>query len=124
MLHWCRACRAVIRRPGTALHGIAGGLAPDRMGEPGHWHRGGWGDMAMQVSTYEADSPRAGEQQRVWRTELTPLNFLERSVQVFRERTAVIDGDRSYSYAELGQRVSRLASALRADGVAPGDRVA
>jgi fatty-acyl-CoA synthase len=61
---------------------------------------------------------------RVWRSELTPLHFLERSASVFRERTAVIDGDRRYSYAELGERVRRLASALKARGVQPGDRVA
>ena len=64
------------------------------------------------------------DEPRVWRTELTPLAFLERSADVFRERVALIDGERSYTYAELGQRVNRLASALRAAGVAPGDRVA
>ncbi len=38
------------------------------------------------------------EESRVWRSELTPLAFLERSANVFRGRTAVIDGDRQYSY--------------------------
>jgi fatty-acyl-CoA synthase len=61
---------------------------------------------------------------RVWRSELTPLAFLERSTAVFRERPAVIDGARSYTYAELGQRVRRLASALRGAGVERNDRVA
>jgi fatty-acyl-CoA synthase len=61
---------------------------------------------------------------RVWRSELTPLHFLDRSVKVFGDRTALIDGERAYTYAELGERVRRLASALRALGIQPGDRVA
>src|SRR5260370_33183857 len=61
---------------------------------------------------------------RVWRSELPPLAFLERSASVFRQRTAVIDGERHYSYAELGARVNQLADALRAGSVVPSDRVA
>jgi amino acid adenylation domain-containing protein len=38
-------------------------------------------------------------------------------------RTAIIQGDESMSYAELGQRSSRVAQALVARGVRPGDRV-
>jgi fatty-acyl-CoA synthase len=64
------------------------------------------------------------EESRVWRSELTPLAFLERSANAYRERTAVIDGDRRYSYAELGDRVARQASALRDVGIERGDRVA
>jgi fatty-acyl-CoA synthase len=60
----------------------------------------------------------------VWRTELTPLLFLERSANVFRDRPAILDGDRAYTYAELGERVQRLAAALGAKGVRQGDRVA
>jgi len=61
---------------------------------------------------------------RTWRSDLTPLAFLERSASVFRDRTAVIDGDCRYSYAELGDRTRRLASALRRAGVETNDRVA
>ncbi len=61
---------------------------------------------------------------RVWRTELTPLSFLERSAGVFHDRVAVIDGDRRYTYGELGERVNRLAHALRAAGIKAGQRVA
>ncbi|GAC1445277.1 MAG: acyl-CoA synthetase [Chloroflexota bacterium] len=61
---------------------------------------------------------------RVWRSELTPVAFLERSANVYRARTALIDGERAYSYAELGERVYRLASALREHEVRAGDRVA
>jgi fatty-acyl-CoA synthase len=65
-----------------------------------------------------------GTAQRVWRSELTPLAFLERSTQVFQERVAVVDGDRAYSYGELGDRVNRLCSGLIRAGVERGDRVA
>jgi fatty-acyl-CoA synthase len=61
---------------------------------------------------------------RVWRSELTPLAFLERSAGVFRARVAIIDGTRRYTYAELGERVNRLAHALRGAGIERGHRVA
>ncbi|MCC6313850.1 MAG: long-chain-fatty-acid--CoA ligase, partial [Thermomicrobiales bacterium] len=61
---------------------------------------------------------------QVHRSHLTPLRFLQRSAAVFREKPAVIHGDRVMTYPELNERVHRLASALRAAGVAPGDRVA
>ena len=55
---------------------------------------------------------------------LTPLDFLARSAWVYRDRIAVVDGDRRFTYAQLNERVHRQASALRALGVLPGDRVA
>ncbi len=55
---------------------------------------------------------------------LTPLDFLRRSRKVFRDRPAVIHGDRVTSYAELGRRCDALARALRDAGIGPGDRVA
>ncbi len=60
----------------------------------------------------------------VHRTELTPVSFLERSARVFPDRTAVVHGTRRYGYGELAARCRRLASALRAAGLARGDRVA
>ena len=39
-------------------------------------------------------------------------------------RTAVISGSRSYTYAELRERVAALARIIRSAGIAPGDRVA
>src|SRR5215218_585413 len=58
------------------------------------------------------------------RIELSPLNFLHRSASVMPGRTAVVHGDRRYTYSELAQRAGRLASALRGAGVSRGDRVA
>src|SRR5918993_1596762 len=61
---------------------------------------------------------------QVHRSHLTPLRFLQRSASVFREKPAVIYGDRTWTYPELAERVNRLASALISTGVARGDRVA
>src|ERR1041385_4445498 len=55
---------------------------------------------------------------------LTPLDFLARSASVYRDAVAVQDGDRSFTYAEFGERVGRLAAALTGLGVGAGDRVA
>lgn len=55
---------------------------------------------------------------------LTPLSHLRRAAQVFKDHTAVVYGTRRNTYAEMHKRVSRLASALRAKGIAPGDVVA
>ena len=55
---------------------------------------------------------------------LTPSAFLRRSGLVYADRTAVIDGERTFTYAELWSRSQRLAGALRERGVQPGDRVA
>ena len=60
----------------------------------------------------------------VWLAPLSPRSFLARSARVFPSRTAVIYGAQQFTYAQLDERVRRLAAALRALGVGPGDRVA
>jgi fatty-acyl-CoA synthase len=55
---------------------------------------------------------------------LTPLAFLERSVRVFPDKTAVRYGDRSWSYGAFAAEIGRFAGALARAGVGPGDRVA
>src|SRR5437764_10415403 len=62
--------------------------------------------------------------EKVYRTELTPVSFLDRSVLVFPEKVAVVHGSRKYTYREFGERVNRLASHLRATGLQKHDRVA
>ena len=57
-------------------------------------------------------------------TALTPLAFLERSLDVFADKTAIAYGDRRLTYSEFGAAATRLANALRASGIEPGDRVA
>src|SRR6476660_9850479 len=62
--------------------------------------------------------------ERVYRTELTPVSFLQRSVSVFPDKIAVVHGDRQYTYSEFGARVNRFASQLREHGLRKQDRVA
>src|SRR5437763_11513281 len=61
---------------------------------------------------------------KVYRTELTPVSFLYRSAYVFPDKTAVVHGERRYSYRHLAERVNRLAACLRAGGLQKHDRVA
>jgi fatty-acyl-CoA synthase len=60
----------------------------------------------------------------VSRTELDPTSFLDRSATVHPDRVAVVDGALRRTYAELAERVARLASALRANGLEQHARVA
>ncbi len=62
--------------------------------------------------------------EKVYRSELTPVSFLRRSAYMFPDKTAVVYGERRYSYAGLEERVNRLASRLREAGIRKGDRVA
>src|SRR5271169_2161085 len=55
---------------------------------------------------------------------LTPVRFLRYSEQQFPNKTAVVCDNLRFTYAEFGDRVGRLAGALRSAGVNPGDRVA
>ena len=57
-------------------------------------------------------------------TALSPLSFLERSARVWPGKTAVVYGARRLTYSELAAGAQRVARALRASGVGPGDRVA
>src|SRR6266571_5656784 len=55
---------------------------------------------------------------------LSPIGFLLRSAAVYPERTAVIHGERRYTWHQSLERCRRLASALAARGVGRGDTVA
>jgi acyl-CoA synthetase (AMP-forming)/AMP-acid ligase II len=55
---------------------------------------------------------------------LTPVRFLRYSEQQFPRKTAVVCQEHRFTYAEFGDRVGRLAGALRSAGVKPGDRIA
>ena len=55
---------------------------------------------------------------------LTPLSHLQRAAEVFPDVLAVVHGPHRKTYAEYYDRVTRLASALAAMGVRPGDVVA
>lgn len=60
----------------------------------------------------------------VYRTELTPLSFLERAALVFGDKTAISYGGRSMTYGEMATLTTRVARALETGGIDKGDRVA
>ncbi len=55
---------------------------------------------------------------------LTPVVFLQRSLRVFPQRTAVVHGELTWSYARFAEEVGLMAGALRRAGIGAGDRVA
>ncbi len=63
-------------------------------------------------------------EEKVYRSELNPVSFLDRSALVFPEKVAVVHGNRQYTYREFAERVNRLANGLRAIGMQKHDRVA
>lgn len=60
----------------------------------------------------------------VSRTELSPLSFLQRSAFILPEKTAVIHGDRKYTYRQLERRVHCLARSLQQAGLVKNGKVA
>jgi fatty-acyl-CoA synthase len=54
---------------------------------------------------------------------LTPLTFLERAAAVHPAHVAVVHGAQRFTYGEFYARARRLASALAAHGIGPGDTV-
>ncbi|HEU4319356.1 MAG TPA: AMP-binding protein, partial [Acidimicrobiia bacterium] len=61
---------------------------------------------------------------KVYRTELTPLSFLERAAIAFPEKTAMVHDDRTLTYKEMETLTIRVARALQGLGVDAGARVA
>src|ERR671922_2032737 len=61
---------------------------------------------------------------QAYRTELTPVVFLRRTAYVFPDKTAVVHGERRYTYRQFEERVNRLANGLRGLGLRHLDRVA
>jgi fatty-acyl-CoA synthase len=55
---------------------------------------------------------------------LSPLDFLERSASIYREKVAVVDGTSRRTYPEMLERVYRFAHVLQSCGVRDGERVA
>ncbi|WP_182348526.1 AMP-binding protein [Tomitella gaofuii] len=57
-------------------------------------------------------------------TPLTPLRFLERSLEAHPDAEAIVDGPRRFSHREMADTVQRLAAGMRARGLAAGETVA
>jgi fatty-acyl-CoA synthase len=55
---------------------------------------------------------------------LTPANFIKRSVEVYPNKLAVVNGNQRFTYSQFNQRVNQLASALKNIGIQQGDKVA
>ena len=55
---------------------------------------------------------------------LSPLSFLARAAAVFPDKTAVIDGERRFSWRDFALRCRRLGAALASRGIGRGDTVA
>src|SRR3990167_5466601 len=76
--------------------------------------------MAPKANPYEQDLDRNPANY----APLTPLSFIERAAYVYPERPSVVHGARRFTWKETYSRSRRLASALAARGVGPGDTVA
>ncbi|MEA1993914.1 MAG: acyl--CoA ligase family protein [Euryarchaeota archaeon] len=59
----------------------------------------------------------------VYNSPLTPLSFLKRSAYVHRKETAVVYGDKRYTFQQFYERVNRSASALQRMGIGKDDKV-
>ena len=73
--------------------------------------------MAGNIYTQDLDKTQANFQPQ------TPLSYLDWAASVYPNKTAVIHGDKTYTYTEFRDRCVRLASALHRRGVGLGDTV-
>ncbi|WP_066066674.1 long-chain-fatty-acid--CoA ligase [Neobacillus soli] len=55
---------------------------------------------------------------------LTPLDWKRRALKYYPQKTAVIDGEKEFTYQEFGERTDRLSAALHKAGIGKGDHVA
>src|ERR1035438_4448080 len=70
------------------------------------------------------EARRPGSNKFFMNVPLTPVRFLRYAEEQFPRKTAVVCQDRRFTYAEFGDRVGRMAGALRGAGLKAGDRVA
>ena len=80
----------------------------------------------MRLVAHPADCPyqTALDRNPANHAALTPISFIERAADVYPQRIAWINGDMRATYAAFRARARRLAAALAARGVGPGDTVA
>ena len=75
----------------------------------------------MQSRTYLKKDLQKSEANYVSQS---PLSWIKRAADIFPEITAVIHGDKSFSWRETFSRCRKLASALHKIGINKGDTVA
>ncbi|MGH6619538.1 MAG: AMP-binding protein, partial [Alphaproteobacteria bacterium] len=75
--------------------------------------------MSVKPSAYDTHLDRVEANYQP----LTPLTFLKRAALVYPDKTAIIHGDRLFTYRQFYERARRLASALSRRGVGKGDTV-
>ena len=80
----------------------------------------GRGAVMSEAHPFETDLNRTGANF----VPLTPVSFLLRAAGSIADKTAVIDGERRFTYQQLCERAKRLASALQKRGVRRLDTVA
>ncbi|MBK6661327.1 MAG: long-chain-fatty-acid--CoA ligase [Thermoflexaceae bacterium] len=51
-------------------------------------------------------------------------DILSHAVKLYPEKTGIVDGDRSFTYREVSERIHRLAAGLLSLGLKPGDNIA
>jgi fatty-acyl-CoA synthase len=57
------------------------------------------------------------------KTPLLVTDFLRRAAQVYPQKTAIVDGERRYTYRQFQERVNQLAHTLHGLGIERGDRI-
>lgn len=72
-----------------------------------------------QASIYERHLDKC----RANYTPLSPLSFIERTAHIYPDYPSVVYGARRFTWAETYARCRRLAGALSARGISPGDTV-
>ncbi|WP_027996590.1 acyl-CoA synthetase [Simplicispira psychrophila] len=72
------------------------------------------------TSIYDQDMPRTGANH----APLSPLDFIERTAQVYPERLAIVHGALRQTWAQTYTRCRQLASALQQRGIGKNDTVA
>lgn len=51
---------------------------------------------------------------------LTPLEFRDRAVTLYKEKIGIVDGDKRFTYGDYDLRINQLANALTALGIGTG----
>src|SRR5262249_41057785 len=72
-------------------------------------------EVDMRASKYES---ALGKSEANYEP-LSPISFLERSALVYPAKSAIVDGERVITYAEMWRRCHQAADALRKAGVGP-----